>query len=319
MKIWHIMMIVALLAFGISGLGCDNGSSDGTDDVATADDVAENPGTGDVEESIDSLDGCTDKCGPIGTQQCADSTNYQVCINDGDCLNWGTAMPCIAGQECNVNTGYCGSDDCFDECASKGLKTCTEEGDKVMECQEAATGCNILAVLQTCADTETCENGECKTAEGGGDTDCLDIVKCVAGCQTQQCAQGCAATATQAGVQAYNAMGQCAQTTCAQFTKAAVQQQCIVANCSNEWTGCVGPWGTDTCTGMLQCANGCGANASCQFDCLVQGSEAAQNTLWATQACMETNCLQECGQDQPCLESCAQQNCANEYLACQTG
>lgn len=319
MKIWRISMVVALLAFGISVMACDGGSSDGTNDVAVADDVTENPGTDDVEGSVDSLSGCTDKCGPIGTQQCIDSANYQVCINVGECLEWGPGMPCIEGQDCNTNTGYCGSDDCFDECASKGFKTCSNEGDKVMECQEAATGCNILAVLQTCADNEACENGECKKGVVVSDNDCLDIVKCVAGCQNQQCAQGCAANASQAGVEAYNAMGQCAQTTCAQFTLAAAQQQCIIANCSNEWTGCVGPWGTNTCMGMLQCAQGCGANASCQFDCLVLGSQAAQNALWATQACMEANCLQQCGQDQTCLQNCAQQSCMNEYLACQTG
>ncbi len=319
MKSWQILLVAVALTFGVTILACD-GSSTGGDDVVAEDDVPDNNLTGDVEETDDSTAGCNDKCDPIGSQQCADGTTYQVCINDGECLAWGPAMPCIEGQACNNATGYCGGDDCLDECATAGVKTCTKEGDKVMECQQAQTGCNVLNVTQTCADNQTCLNGECKDGEvRGGDNDCLEIVKCSATCQDQQCVQGCAANATQEGIEAYNAMGQCAQTTCAQHTTAAAQQQCIVANCSEAWTGCVGPWGTNTCMGMLQCAQGCGMDASCQFDCLVQGTQAAQNALWATQACMEANCLQQCGQDQTCLQNCAQQSCAAEYMACQTG
>jgi hypothetical protein len=319
MKTWQIFLVAATLAFGVAILACD-GSSTGDEDVVAEDDAPASSITGDVEDTPDSAGGCSDECGPIGSQQCVDAGNYQVCINDGECLAWGPGMPCIEGQECNTNTGYCGSDDCFDECANAGVKTCTKEGDKVMECQQAQTGCNVLNVMQTCADNQTCSNGECKDGEiRGGDNDCLDIVKCVAGCQNQQCAEGCGTNASQAGIEAYNAMGQCAQTTCAQFTTFAAQQQCIVASCGDSWTGCVGPWGTGTCLAMLQCAGACGPNPNCQFDCLVQGTQAAQNALWATQACMEANCLQQCGQDQTCLENCAGQSCGNEYMACQNG
>ncbi len=319
MKIWLNFLVALTLAFGVTTLACDGSSSDGDDDVVAADeDVAESNLTGDVEEETpDTAGGCTDECDPLGTQQCVDNATYQVCINQGECLAWGPGMPCIEGQDCNTNTGYCGTDDCFDECANTGVKTCSNEGDKVIECQQAQTGCNVLAVTQTCADNQSCVAGECKDGEPVGDNDCINIVKCVAGCQTQQCAQACATNASQAGIEAYNAMGQCAQTTCAQFTTAAAQQQCVIANCGDAWTGCVGPWGTDSCLTILQCAAAC-ANADCQFTCLTAGSEDAQLKLWATQVCMEANCL-DCGQDANCQQTCAQNNCANEYMACQTG
>jgi hypothetical protein len=319
MKLWQILTLVAFVALALTVAACDGGS-DGTEngnaDVVAEDDAAQSL-TGDATDDPDGS-GCTNECEPIGTQQCVDGSNYQVCAPEGTCLAWGPAMPCQQGENCNAATGLCGSGECADECANVGVKTCTKEGDKVMECLVGQDGCKVLSVSATCAADETCDNGECKAGQAGTN-DCIDIVKCSSTCQNQACVEQCASTATQAGIDAFIAMNQCGSANCSQYAQApAALQKCLISTCGATWTACVGPWGTNTCMGMLQCAQGCGVNADCQLDCLLTGSEAAQIALWDVQACMEANCSQ-CGQDQTCLQTCAQQNCMNEYMTCQQG
>lgn len=319
MKLWKILVVTAAAAMAMALVACDNGDGDGNDpmDVVAGDDVPENNLTGDVADDPDGAGGCTNECEPIGAQQCVDGSNYQVCAPEGSCLVWGPSMPCLEGTACNAATGQCGDGTCNDECANVGVKTCTKDGAAVMECQQGGAGCKVLVELQTCGDGETCENGAC-VGGGTGENDCIDIVKCSATCQNEACVQQCASTASQAGVDAYLAMNQCGATNCAQFQQTpAAMQECLISTCGNEWSGCVGGWGTNTCMGMLQCAQGCGMDANCQLDCLISGSEAAQISLWGVQACMEANCSQ-CGQDQNCYQQCAQQSCMTEYMACQS-
>jgi hypothetical protein len=320
MKFWRMFVLATLLAFGLALANCDggdNGDENGKEDVVAGEDVPENNLTGDVEEPGEDAEGCTNECGPIGAQECVDGTNYQVCTAVGTCLAWGTPMPCLEGQTCNAATGQCeGGETCQNECANVGVKTCTKEGDKVLECQAGGNGCNVLVELETCTGGQTCQNGAC-AGGGTGDNDCIEIIKCSATCQTQQCVQGCAENATQAGIDAYNAMGMCVQNSCGQYANSgAGSQKCLVESCSAEWAGCVGPYGTNGCMAVLQCASGCGANGDCQLECILAGSEDAQLKLWDMQYCLETNCSQ-CGQDQNCYQQCAQQSCMNEVMACQ--
>lgn len=325
MKLMRLTTVAALFAFGLMFANCDTSDSDKDvaaveEDVEAEDDVAgeaEDDVAGEPEEDV--FVGCVAECDIIGKQACVDGNNYHVCVPDSNCLVWGDSIPCTEGQTCNVTTGMCEvGTACQDECITVGVKTCTNDAAGVMECQQGEDGCKKLVEIEICAGGKACENGECTTGGGGDDTDCLGIVKCSSTCTNQACVEGCAQQSSQAGIDAYNLMGTCAQQSCgAVLDKAAASQKCIVENCGAQWTGCVGPWGTNTCIGMTQCAQGC-ADGACQVDCLVSGSQAGQIALWGVQACLEANCGNCNPTDQQCLQTCAEQNCMNEMMACQT-
>jgi len=321
MKLMRRITIAVILSFGFMLANCDTSSLDDEDaaTVEPGEDVKEAEGDAAEEPEDDAFEGCTAQCDIAGKQSCVDGTNYQVCMPEGLCLVWGDPIPCMEGQTCNTETGMCqAGGECNNECITAGVKTCSKDGASVMECQQGQDGCNKLAEIEICPGGQTCENGACTTGGGGEGSDCVNIIKCASSCTNQACVDGCAQQSSQAGVDAYNNMGMCAQQSCgAVLDKPAASQKCIIENCGDQWTGCVGPWGTNTCIGMTQCAQGC-ADGSCQVDCLISGSQAGQVALWGVQACLEANCG-HCGQmDQQCLQTCAEQNCMNEMMACQT-
>jgi hypothetical protein len=319
MKIWRISILAVATLFFVSTVGCFDEVKDKLDetfgDLTSQPDQTRTPDD-DAVGQPDDVGECQTECETLGQSECVDGTSYRTCTLEGVCQVWSTSLLCPEEQDCNAETGQCEMPSmCQNECANVGIKTCSNDGN-VVECKVDDDGCNVLAEVEICEEGKNCVNGEC--IGGGGENDCLELVKCSGSCTNDACVQQCAQSASQAGVEAYNSMSTCAQGSCADvMNKPAAQSLCIVQSCPEQWTGCVGPWGSTGCMAMLQCAQGCGANAACQTDCLVQGTQVAQVNLWIMQACLEENCTQ-CGQDQNCFQTCAQEHCMQEVMACQS-
>ena len=289
-------------------------TTSGTDDLGAEGDF-------DMTEPDDDAGmACTNECNPIGESTCVDDGNYKVCQPDGTCLAWGTAIPCLADETCDAETGQCKSTaTCQDECVVEGAMSCQGET-SVLECQMGQDGCKHQMVIQNCTNNTTCQAGECKGG-GGGDGGCGDIFLCQGDCgQNQQCAQGCVTQADATAQGDYQTVATCMQGTCGQFQNSTSKLfLCTLQSCSDQWGTCIGGYGADGCTAALQCAQGCGMDAGCQFQCIFDGSQAGQTAIWDMQACFEDNCSHCAQTDQQCLQTCAQQSCAQEMMACQTG
>ncbi len=317
------MKLVVLAMSAVAGMiivSCDSGD-DGEKlpgkDVKQAEDVSGDDATttppGDVTEG-DQVDTCTNECPLVGKTECVSDTTFHACGPNADaCLVWGPAEACPANGKCDTATGACLAG-CVDDCTTEGVKSCSQDGTAVMECKVGVDGCKHLSSVETCEAPAACVDGACSGGNPGGN-DCKDIIICSQTCQNQACVEGCMQKSSKAGQDAFLALNQCGATACGTETQPAASQSCIMNNCGNEWTGCVGPWGSSGCVEMIQCANGCGMDADCQMDCLLDGSQKATLALWELQACLEANCSQ-CGNDQQCYQTCVQQKCMTEYQAC---
>jgi len=321
------MVFMSVLVLAFWSVHCEFGGSDdgepggGDNQVSEQGDASQQADDDVGSESPDDggSQGCENGCAVAGDQECVTGTSFRKCMPEGTCLQWGMAEECAAGQECNQETGMCqGGAACQDDCTTVGIKTCTVDGVAVLECKMDEQGCKNLVEIQTCVAPQTCVDGECLGEEPPDNTGCKEIMVCASGCSNANCVQGCAAGKAQEAIDAFNAISMCAQGPCGEITKPAASQFCLLDNCATEWGICLGGFGVAGCLDMLQCAQPCGMDAACQFDCLAAGSEAGQVSLWGLQACLEGNCS-HCGQtDQTCLQTCVQDNCLQEYMACQS-
>jgi hypothetical protein len=200
-----------------------------------------------------------------------------------------------------------------DDCVNVGEKSCSPDGLAVMECQQAGE-CKQLVQIEVCAAPAACEAGACVAASSEA---CKQIVMCGSGCGgNQACVQNCYDISTPEGKTAYEALQTCGTSKCAGQTSAATQSKCIVQNCPDQWTGCVGPWGTGNCLGILNCAKAC-ANAACQVECVFAADQSSQLLFWDFQICASDKCLQQCsGQDANACQQCIMANCMASATAC---
>mgnify|MGYP006865018525 CR=1 FL=1 len=325
------LIVIAGMMLSLGFLGCmgdgdgdggDDGGGGGTEEVTPDEDVVggdeDVPVTpGDDVADDDTAGGCTNECTALNAQECVGAASFHVCSPVETCLAWGAETACPPGETCNAATGQCeGAQQCNDTCDAIGGKTCKGEA-TVAECQADQDGCKSYVTIEECADDKVCENGAC-TGGGGGGGDCAEIILCQADCgQNQTCAEGCVTSGTQDGQAVYMTMAQCIQGACSAFrNNPGAFNQCMVDDCGDSWAACVGGWGTKGCQQVMMCAQGCGADGGCQFECIFEGSQAGQSQLWAVQGCLAENCS-HCGNDQNCFQTCAQDSCAAEVGACQ--
>jgi len=327
------LMVGLVVVFGLAGaLACDTGNGDDKNEEPGKDLTEEEgedavtqdgQGGGDVVEEENNVQGdvsgCSDECATVGLSECVDGGGFRVCNTGASgCLEWSADQPCPEFKLCKQETGMCEDIEppCEDECveADIGKTGCSDDGAWVTECQKLVDGCLMYEPVESCTAPATCVDGACS---GGEANDCIEIIYCSAGCTTQQCGEACLDQASVEGQAAYAAIEQCAQAQCAAFgAKPAAMQECVVKNCGDVWTGCLGDWGTVTCFGIMQCVGGCGNDAACQVDCLASGSEKGQIAIMGVQRCLEEKCAQ-CGQDQNCYQTCAQTSCSAELMTCQ--
>lgn len=137
-------------------------TADETADETTDETVDET--TDEVADEVPDVDTCNNEC-TLGTKQCDPSNldDSQVCMKDSyGCSRW------VFSETCNVTpyhssyiceAGNC-KPDCVDECY-EGVTSC--DGDDLMKCVMAETGCTAEVLDTDCADG----GQECEQLIGG--------------------------------------------------------------------------------------------------------------------------------------------------------
>jgi len=331
MRLLRLLAVLGVVLFGLAIISCDSGDKDNdengedakvTEDILDQDDAPVTRPDTRVEKDVEvpdkdvPIEQCIPECTAAGAQECVDAASFHVCMpNEKACLVWGVAQACAQDEECNQENGLCEAvQACQDECGKSGEKSCSEDLAWVLLCELAADGCLKWTQFESCQAPQTCADGAC----GAGDNDCADILVCSASCQTEQCINNCMSQSSEAGQGLYMTFMECAGNQCSQITAPSAQQQCIFDMCGEHWATCVGDWGEMGCMGILQCAQPCGMDAECQFDCLLQGSQAGHNALWALQTCLEAKCGDCAPNDSACLQKCVEEKCPTEMMTCQT-
>ncbi len=248
---------------------------------------------------------CTSECSVLGATKC-NGDAVQTCddTNGDGCLEWGTAVPCDAGQQCSG--GFC-STTCTNECSVEGAKQC--DGGGVKTCGDGdGDGCLEWGTVVPCDAGQTCSNGNCaatcaddctvtgaKQCDGNGvktcgnfDADsCLEwgtVVPCDAGqtCSNGNCAVDCTDECTSVGAKRCDSGG---VQTCGNFDA----DSCL------EW-GSVVP-----CDPGETCSDG-NCALTCTNTCQTQGAQQCNVAGTAYQVCDDANgdgCL-EWGSEVPC-------------------
>ncbi len=104
---------------------------------------------------------CADECDTVGALRCA-AAGPQACgqVDADDCLEWGAATACPAGETCSL--GQCAKT-CTDECSTPGARRCTANG--VERCDQVdADACLDWSTPLACPPGESCSFGQCDAA-----------------------------------------------------------------------------------------------------------------------------------------------------------
>ncbi|GMV40888.1 MAG: hypothetical protein AMXMBFR64_26040 [Myxococcales bacterium] len=256
---------------------------------------------------------CKDECTVKGAKAC-EGAGTKVCgdANGDGCLEWGSVVPCEAGQSCS--NGSCSST-CVDECTTAGAKAC--DGNGVKTCGNTdADPCLEWGTAVACDPGLTCSNGSC--ALGCKDECTVKGAKQCAGAAWQACddhdQDGCLewGTPTACGDGEICSAGSCALG-CTSTCSVVGEKQCNVAGAvetCDDWNvdGCL-EWGSGVACGPgLVCSAG-NCATTCVDDCpavgLVECTPTGNGTRqcgdWNQDGCLGWGTTVSCGQNQTCV------------------
>ncbi|MFH1531230.1 MAG: hypothetical protein ABIK09_10940 [Pseudomonadota bacterium] len=195
------------------------------------------------------------------------------------------ALKCGMVGDCD-----CGGCDAGFTCVA-ATSTCAPE---VVDCDAICTG-------KGCGTFDTCDCGECGADETcNATTGVCEVGVCQPACTGKQCGpDGCG--------------GSCGLCPCVGCDPA--------ATICNDGTGMCEAVAALTCKGINDCALECAPNdATCQQECMNQGSNEAQQQLSDLLQCFSDNGGQNCPPgDAQCQNDIIMEHCMDEYGACFPG
>jgi hypothetical protein len=192
---------------------------------------------------------------------CAADCSGRLCGDDGCGGSCGT---CNAGQSCQA--GQCVPDVCVPSCAGG---PCTSDG-----CGGRCGGC---PEGQGCAMT-----GGCAVL-----MDCADYAACLNDCEQDDalCTDRCDSNTSFEAFDTYGTFVNCLISNCSQ---AGDFNACVFQFCSTEYYACYS--GPENCGWLWGCSTHCEPFPACVGDCLVEGTEAAQEEVVAAINCVGEEC-----------------------------
>lgn len=214
---------------------------------------------------------CSDTCVPPATR-CTSSGEVETCADhDGDgCVEFGSAVACDAGQQCDPSDGLCKAASCTDSC-TEGETSC--EGELISTCATSPAGCLAFSPGKECPDEGVCEAGACSEPTTCTDECTLGEFACTGDGQVRECRtdvdddtctefaapQACAAGQT-------CRMGQCVPDNACQDQCLAGEGVCLgndIATCAMQDDGCLAFPQTPTACAAGQTCQSAGGTVAC--------------------------------------------------------
>lgn len=295
----------------------------------------------------------TNDCAHCTTNECLNTCivtecaeEYAACVADsahgtGSC---NTYLGCRnACPDPNANP------DAFESCDNQCVEESSPEGAtaayQLIFCvQGACAAAANDAEWQACVSRELDEGGACVAAYEAcvgpieycdpATEDCLTCAEfngCLSGCTTEECAQNCVSSTSEAAADAYDAAVTCLVENCPNGDLQNCNQQEYTGPggaCEAEFNACFEGTATGPCVpadhpddpnyclgcgGVLTCIQGCGASEACQTECVGRADADAQPLFSAFIQCLFTECPDGNAQ---CQATAQQGACADELAAC---
>ncbi len=264
--------------------------------------------------------GCSHECTTKGARRC-EGNGFQACgsFDEDDCLEWGSVLPCRAGETCS--NGNC-STTCADECSTVGAKRC--EGSGVRTCGDYdEDACLEWGSIVAC-EQGTCSNGVCslecadecttdgaRRCEGNAAQKCgqFDADSCLEWSTPIPCPEG----QTCSG-------GNCS-TTCTDECTASGARKCegnSVQTCGNVDRDPCLEWGTPSACEAGQICSGGTCAVGCSDECTVRGAKTCEGDGFKLcddynrDDCLEWGSVQPCATGHTCSNGACTLRCTDE-------
>jgi hypothetical protein len=339
-------------------IDCTNGvddDGDGLTDCDDVDDCSADPVCNGTALTCGEVITCAQSCADYSCiQACQEQgcPSAQTLSNDllqcmmgscgADCFNDPSGAACMTCVQTNCSSQMAA---CYaDDCSGGGSEICNngsdDDGDGAVDCADS-----------DCAGSPDCPGTELTCGEL---LDCL--ASCADQACRQACNEAACDTAVQAYADIRTCrMAEC-QTECPQGgTNTQQCRDCIALNCPDEVAACEADtcvpvpteWACDngddddgdgdtdcddtdcmdtpTCTGdeytcseILSCREGCGANQTCVQQCVTDGCDSAEAAYQDIVDCTVEYCATQCAADPASMQcrACIGQNCTTEIQAC---